>query len=35
MSDKLSESNWISFTKKQAFKLEDGPLIKALSKPVP
>lgn len=32
MSDKLSESIWTSFTKKQQLQLEDGPLIKALAK---
>lgn len=32
MADKLAESTWSGFTKKQGLKLEDGPLLKALAK---
>ena len=32
MPDKLSESAWSSFTKKQGLKLDDGALVKALAK---
>ena len=32
MADKLSESTWTSFTRKQKLELEDGPLLKALAR---
>ena len=32
MAEKLTESTWTGFTKKQSFKLDDAPLVKALAK---